>query len=340
MGLFSPRERTLKLLDPAWKWATWLCLCAAMAGCNPQTTTHSSTNSPGNHAVETTISADGEMIAALDRVPPHGYPRLRIKRLLPQAMPWEDVPISPHITSIRFGLTGKQLLLTEQIDEAQRSVLVSWDMDQRNQDPTLLYEGYRLVFPLEFKPGHYLVRSCDNGRADWPCSGGSFTWQWEWIHEGQQIQLTDRTTHPEPLLYSQPNVVGERGFFWFTTYKEPRFITTSFKGHQLDTPALPFDENTRRIVCEPTLSRCLERYIKGTTAERKFIFAFRVHYHGQTCLVPRVVGFGDQVSFTPDGLSAITANADSSTLPRAVVVLDFQPGQCEPTSVEFHPFEE
>lgn len=318
-------------------WGVLLFVVLVGSGCNPTTGYQQSGGMP---IVETTISADGEMIAALDRVPPHGYPRLRIKRLLPQEGKWQEVPISPHISSIRFGLTGKQLLLTEVIDETLRSVLVTWDMERRDEPPTLLYVGHRLVFPIEFKPDHYLVRSCNNERPDWPCTKSSFNEQWEWVHGGQQVQVFNREDHPEPLLYSQPTVVGERGFFWFTTYKGRRFITSSFKGQHLDTPEIPFDDATADIKCDQVQQRCLHTFVQGKTPERKFIYAFSAHYDGLSCDVPGLAGFGDRFSLTPDGRAAVTAWADGARLPRRVVVMRFRAGECTPISVEHHPFEE
>jgi hypothetical protein len=280
------------------------------------------------------------MVAAFDDPRVGHPPRLRIKRLLPEQGPWEEVPISPYINSVFFGVQGKHLLLTEVIDESLQSVLVSWDMEQRDTPPTLLYKGYRLVFPMEIKPGHYLVRSCNNERADWPCTQRVFSWQWEWIHNGQNIQVFNRKDQDEPLLYGQPTVVGERGFFWFTNYKGLRFITLSFRGQQLEPPSITFDENTRNIKCDRKAERCLERFIQGVTEDRKFIYAFRVHYQGRICPVPGIAGFGDAYSLTPDGLAAVSANASGSYLPRTVVVMRFQPGQCAPIAVQFLPFEE
>jgi len=288
--------------------------------------------------VETTISADGEMIAALDRPPPHRVPRLRIKRLLPQEGAWQEVPISQHISSVRFGLTGKQLLLTEVIDETLRSVLVSWDMERLDMPPNLLYAGHRLDFPIEFKPGHHLVRSCNNERADWPCTRRGFNVQWEWVHDKRSVQVF--STKGDTLFYSQPTVVGERGFFWFTKLGAPRFITFSFKGWQLDTPELPYDDATTNIKCDQSLQRCLGSRQQGLTPERKFIYAFSVFYNGQTCEVQGLAGFGDKFSITPDGRTAVTAWADSAQLARRVVVMRFKPGQCAPVAVEQHPFEE
>jgi len=57
-------------------------------GCKPTTGYQQGGGMP---IVETTISADGEMIAALDRPPPHRVPRLRIKRLLPEEGEWQEV---------------------------------------------------------------------------------------------------------------------------------------------------------------------------------------------------------------------------------------------------------
>ena len=319
---------------------TSLCLgllAVLLSACNPTTGYQQGGGMP---VVETTISADGEMIAALDRPPPHRAPRLRIKRLLPQEGTWQEVPISPHISSIRFGLSGKQLLLTEVIDETLRVVLVSWDMERLDAPPTLLYTGYRLVFPIEFKPGHYLVRSCNNKRESWPCTDRVFNSQWEWVHDKRPVQVFDRKSFPEPLLYGQPTVVGERGFFWFTNFKERRFITLSFKGQQLDTPEIPFDDTTTNIKCDQSLQRCMRSIQQGLTPERKFIYAFSVFNAGQSCDVPELAGFGDVFSITPDGRAAVTAWADSAQLARRVVVMRFKPGQCAPVSVEQYPFEE
>lgn len=290
--------------------------------------------------VESTISADGEMIAALDWIPPHRVPRLRIKRLLPEEEPWQEVPISPYINTIRFGLIGKQLLLTEVIDESLRSVLVEWNMDELDEPPSLLYEGYRLSFPIEFKPGHYLIRSCSNERPGWPCTERSFNWQWEWINNNQQLQVFNRTDVPEPLLYSQPSVVDERGFFWFTRYKKNRFITLSFNNQQLETPDLPFDDTTTNIECDGAIQRCLRLFIRDSPIRATYTYGISVQYDGQSCDQSTLAGYGDKFSLTPDGNAAVIAWADSANQPRHIVVMRFTPGQCEPISFERYPFEE
>lgn len=312
-------------------------LVVLLTACNPTTGYQQHGSMP---VVETTISADGEMIAALDRPPPHRQPRLRIKRLLPRESAWQEVPISPHISSVRFGLTGKQLLLTEVIDKTKLAVLVTWDMERLDAPPTLLYTGYRLDFPIEFKPDHYLVRSCNNERESWPCTDRVFNWKWEWVHDKRPMQVFDRKDAHEPLLYGQPTVVGERGFFWFTDFRRRRFITLSFKGQKLDAPEIPFDDATTNVECDQALQRCLRRFQQGLTAERKFIYAFSVFYAGQSCEVPGLAGFGDAFSLTPDGRAAVTAWAEGAELPRRVVVMRFRPGQCAPVSIQPHPFEE
>lgn len=320
-----------------WQGFTLCVMALLLTGCNPQMPQPSSQPS----RIETTISADGEMVAALDWPPPHGAPRLRIKRLLPQESPWEELPISPYISSIYFGMTGKQLLLTEVIDETLRSVLVSWDMDKPDSPPTLLYEGYRLDFPTEFKPGHYLVRSCNNERADRPCTQRVFSWQWEWVHNNQQVQLINRAVYPDLLLFSQPTIVGEQGFFWFDhDPKNSRFITLAFKGQQLDDPDIAFDESVRDIKCDRALQRCLHSFIQGLTLDRKFIYAFTTTQGSESCLVPKLAGFPSGFSITPDGRAAVAGWADGHDQPRRVVVIRFNPGQCAPDSVQLHPFEE
>lgn len=288
--------------------------------------------------VESTISADGEMIAALDWIPPHRVPRLRIKRLLPEKEPWQEVPISPYITDIHFGLTGKKLLLTEVIDESLRSVLVEWNMDELDAPPSLLYEGYRLNFPIEFKPGHYLIRSCNNERPDRPCTRRGFNWQWEWVNNHQQIQVFNRTIVDETLLYSQPTVVGERGFFWFTRFKGNRFIALSFINQQLETPDLPFDDTTANIMCDSDMQRCLQKFIRDSPIRATYTYGISVQYDGQSCDLSTLAGYGDKFSLTPDGNAAVIAWADSANQSRHIVVMRFNPGQCEPILIERHPF--
>jgi len=314
-----------------------LILVLLLTGCNPQMPKPS--NQPSR--IQTTISADGEMIAALDWPLPHRVPRLRIKRLLPQESPWQELPISPYISSIYFGMTGKQLLLTEVTDETLRSVLVSWDMDKPDSPPTLLYEGYRLDFPTEFKPGHYLVRSCNNERADWPCTKRVFNDQWEWVHKSQQMQVfNDRE---KALLYHQPIIVGERGFFWFHTFRQDAknspFVTLAFKDQQLDEPDIAYDETVTGIKCDRALERCLIRYEKGTNIERRIFGGSRVAYGGQTCEIPELTGYVDTFFITPDGRAAVFAWSNTDQ-PSRLIVIRFKPGQCAPDSVQHHPFEE
>jgi hypothetical protein len=308
-------------------------IAALSAACEPIVTARQSDGVP---RLEATISADGEMVTVLDKPPPLGVPRLRMKRLRPHETPWKDIPISPYISSVYFGLHGKNLLLTETIDASLRSVLVSWDLEKLETPPVMLYEGYRLNFPLEFKTGHYLMRSCNTEREDWRCTRRTFNSQWEWVHNRRSVQVFDQG----PLLFSQPSVVGDLGFFWFDTHKGAHFITHQFKGRQFEPPKIPYDDSTTNIKCDQKLHRCLRLLRKGTTPDRLFIYAFSSYFDGQLCDLPNLSGYSDGFSLSPDGRHAVITMGKRADLPREVIVLRFKPGDCQPESVQYYPFKE
>jgi hypothetical protein len=210
-------------------------------------------------------------------------------------------------------------------------------MEKPETSPQLLYEGYRLVYPVEFKPDHYLVRSCNNERADWKCTDRVFNGQWEWVHNKRQLQVLQTN---ESLLYSQPTVVGDRGFFWFAKYNEPHFITLSFKGKNLDSPKVPFDNTTSNIECDQSVQRCLLLLQRGETTDRKLIYQYSSYYAGTSCDLPNLSGFSDGFSLTPDGKYAVTAMAERAELPRRVVVMRFKPGACQPEFFHSYSLEE
>lgn len=307
-----------------------------LSACNPTPIDHQVN---GSLAIESTISADGEMIAVLDRPPPRGIPRLRTKRLLPHETEWKNIAISSYITNIRFGLNGKNLLLTEVLGDSQQAILASWDLEKPEKNPTLLHEGYRLAFPIEFKPDHYLVRSCNNERSDWPCTDSTFNSQWEWVHNRKSLKVFDRKTFPNPLLFSQPTIARDDGFFWFDSHKTPHFIAMGFNGETMDSPKLPLDESTTNIKCDQQVQRCLQLFQKSTAPNGNIIYAFTIHENGMTCKLQNVEGFSDGYSLSPDGKSAVISIAERADMHRDVVVLRFKKGACPPTSIQKYSFE-
>jgi hypothetical protein len=75
------------------------------------------------------------------------------------------------------------------------------------------------------------------------------------------------------------------------------------------------------------------------TNQTTFVWGIRVFDGANRCELTDVKGYLDEVTVTPDGRAAVIPQARSSSEPRHVVVLRFQPGQCEPTDIQRLYFE-
>ena len=290
-----------------------------------------------------TLSADGKLLAVLDRSGQE-TPRLRLKWLDRQE-PWLELPAPKYTNSIRFGLTGYELLLTHaRPGPAGASQLSRWDASNPSKPSEILYEGARVTFPVEVKPGQVLIRMCSAPVGDEACKGNSSIW-WALVQDGKATTVPGTRFQ----LYGQPNLVEGGGFWLEDEYfsqkrgnKEHREITAfalpGGKLPQFDTSR--FNSKTADLQCDRKLGRCLNHYDTGERIGGSLIvYGLKVFDGTNTCDVPALKGWHDDFSVTPDGRAAVISRSRLSAEPRHVVVLRFVPGQCEPASIEPFYFE-
>lgn len=159
--------------------------------------------------IEATISSDGKLVANLARSG-HEEPLLRIK-WLDKDEPWQTLPAPMFTNSIRFGLKGYGLLLSHALpDNLALGQLTRWDLGDLNKESEAIAQLPELAFPIEVKPGEYLVRTCD-AYTDPPDScrrkGGT-----SWLLVTANQEPVKLTSNYESITVSQPNVT-DKGFF-------------------------------------------------------------------------------------------------------------------------------
>jgi hypothetical protein len=291
--------------------------------------------------VYSTISAEGDMIATLANIGTDNV-RLMVMDLRSDARNWKELAVPKYTTSIRFGMQGRDLLLTYNIGEQEKAVLAKWDMNNPAQGPQQIYAANGLVFPVEVAPGEYLVRACyptPQGRCH-PAVGAV----WDLVKDQKLIH---RYSAPVALNYSQPNVVLGQGFYWMKVPGEyqkeeefPGFKRFAFPGKQEpEIQVSTISKDSTNLDCDHTSSRCLRSFITnfGGKYDSKFpdyVYGAEVLYGSAHCLVTGVAGYYDNISLTPNGNSAVVSLAPKYDQPRHVVVIHFKPGQCEAQSVE------
>ena len=291
-----------------------------------------------------TISADGKLLAVLDKTGQE-TPRLRIKWLDRQE-PWLELPAPKYTNSIRFGLTGYDLLLTHARPGPKgASQLSRWDASNPSKPSEILYEGARVAFPVEVQPGQFLIRMCSAPVEDKACEGNSSIW-WALVEGGKATTVPGTRFQ----LYSQPNIVEGGGFWLESEYysekrgnKEHREITAfALQGGKLPQFDISrFDSKSLDIRCDQKASRCLVKYLTDERINGSlYVYGFKVFDGTNTCDVPELKGWHDESSITPDGRAAVISRSRVGTEPRHVVVLRFVSGQCQPESMQSHYFEE
>jgi hypothetical protein len=288
--------------------------------------------------IEPTISSDGKLLAVLDRIGQE-TPRLRIK-WLDRDEPWVEIDGPKYANSIRFGLTGYQLLLTHARPGPQgASQLSRWDASQPTKQSEILFEGTRIAFPIEVKPGQVLVRMCPQPPGEGACARGHGL-VWALIENGQATPIKDTRS----LLYSQPNVVNG-GFFWL---EDEYFSKKRGDDSKREITAFPFpggeapqfdishfDGKSRHLQCDQEKKRCLLKYLTDERVNgQTYVYGFKILDGSNACILKEVKGWQDHFSITPDGRSAVISLSRVSEEPRHVAVLRFTPGACEPTSIQ------
>lgn len=311
-------------------------LAGLLSACNPD---YRGGDKPILH---TTISADGQMVAALLNA---GTDKqlLRVRNLTTDTT-WRTVLAPPLTQTIRFGLQGHELLLTHRKpDWPAKDYLSKFDLDKPETGLQKIYETEDgLAFPVEVTPGQVMVRT--HKPAD-PKTGKMFLGDSYWIlvGPGEKVQKVG----PESVLpYAAPNIVGS-GFFWtedqigMNDDAHPRLLRFPLPGGSApDISQEKFDKNTFKVICDRRGGRCLRQYISNLGKGGPFIYDLELTLGTARCQVPGVAGTGDGVSITPDGKAAIMSLASASDKPRHVVVIRIKSQQCEAVSVQHINFEE
>jgi hypothetical protein len=296
-----------------------------------------------NPVLHTTISADGQMIAALANA---GTPRQMLCiRSLATDTQWRSVQAPPLTQTIRFASQGHQLLLTYYLPQAKLSVLARLDADKPDSPAQKLFEAESLAFPVEVSPGRVMVRtrkpSDPNSTVQRFYLSG---YHWILVGPGQQVEKVGPDT---VLPYGTPNIVGS-GFFWteeqMDEKKEPHPQVLSYPlpgGRAPEFPRERLEKNTWTVACDQTAKRCLRKHVTNRDQRPAvtYIYDVDVLFGSERCKLPGVAGAQDVVSVTPDGSAAVMSFASGHDKPRHVVVMRFKPQQCEPTAVQHFDFE-
>lgn len=286
----------------------------------------------------TTISSDGKLIAALDKMGKEA-PRLRIK-WIDKNEPWQELQAPPFTNDIRFGLTGYGLLLTHYLPgKAREAQVTRWDVSDLSQPSETLYIGTNLAFPIEPTPGQVLVRSCTP--YDWKPDSCSADW-FLVLPNGTAQQITPKK---DSLLYRQPNITPG-GFFWFDRHskqekREYRSVLAYAlpSGREPEVDVSMLNKFTMDLVCDYQTQRCLHGFLAGKNpVTGHFIYDIEIFEGSNRCRPTGLTGWSDGQSVTPDGRMAVMSLAQAYDSPRHVVVMHFKPGQCEPTLINHLKF--
>ena len=302
-----------------------------------------SSRASGNTVLHTTISADGQIVAALWNA--GSEQQVLCVRHLATDTRWRSVKAPALTQSIRFASQGHDLLLTYAVPAINREVLARLDMDRPGADPVKVYEAEDLAFPVEIGPGLILVRTRKPTDPKGPKLYYLSGYHWILIGPGNQVKKVG----PDPVLpYNAPNVVGS-GFFWVEEQtgakKEAHPLVLSYPLPGGTAPVFSrerLDKNTFTVRCDATANRCLRKYLTndGQRPAVPYIYDVEVLLGSQRCKLPGVAGWLDSFSITPDGNAAVLSTAAGSDKPRHVVAIKFNPQQCSPTSIQHIHFEE
>ena len=317
-----------------------LTVCMGLTGCKPDYPRREKLT------LETTISADGLMVAALSNAGEE-KPRLRINRLNDDKG-WQDIPAPMFTNSVRFGLKGHKLLLTHLIPgEGITAQLTLWNLDDLNQQSQVIHQGNRLRHPIEVNSGEFMVQTCEPFKDATDCDN-PFNFYWVFIDKHGAVKKVG----PKSSWRRAPNIVG-RGFFWIEDRVRLENQDAGHPGvlaYALPNGSAPqFDEtrlskSTSSLECDYKAKRCLRSYISNPERNGVFIgtFVYDVEiFHGSNACHPEgLAGWSDGKALTPSGDAGVMSLAAAYDKPRHVVVMQFKPQQCEPTTIQHLYFEE
>lgn len=303
-----------------------------------------------------TLSADGKLLAVLENAGTE-HAKLLTRRVDQPASAWQELPLPTFTNSAWFGLEGQAILLTHHLPRSTDiGQLTRWDLADLKKESEVIYQGPFLAFPIEARPGEYLVRSCkpkeyrnsdvNSCRERW-----AFGTYWMLVRDRNSPALRMTPDGAEPT-FSQPSVT-RKGFFWVTlnirghgefskeVLGSPGLLSFPLPGGQAPTLSPDEVKTSSDFVCDRDMVRCIREYNAGTDAKTaRFIYRFEVVYGSQRCPLDGLIGYGGVVSFTPDGRAAVVPLPPTETLPRRVAVIRFAPEGCEPISAQQFEIEE
>jgi hypothetical protein len=300
--------------------------------------------------LQTTISSDGKMVAALDRIGTE-QPRLRVIRV-DDGSSWKELPAPPYTTSIHFGLNGYDLLLTHHIGDHSVADLLKWNIVDPSMPMERIYRSSGLAFPMEISPDKYLVRECRTSvHSPEVCQkfGGN---QWRVLTSKHTVGVFSK-----PIgvgSYSQPNLIDGKGFFW-KNLKGGEVYYDGHNGEENKTPSfliVPFGEEEfldldelevegseiTNVRCDFNAERCLRSFVSHKDRDRLFVYDVDFFYKGSRCYVEGLQGYSDGAFVTPYGNAAVMSLATRYDQVRNVVVMRFEFGKCEPVSIQYIQF--
>jgi hypothetical protein len=229
---------------------------------------------------EVTISADGKLLAVLENTGT-AQAKLLTRRIDQDTSSWQELPLPVFTSSVRFGLKGQALLLTHDLPENDdMGQLTRWDLADLQKNSEVIYQGPFLAFPIEARPGEYLVRSCqprkylnsDVNSCRERYADGTY---WMLVRD-QNTPPVRLTPDGVKLTFSQPSVTPQ-GFFWVTEnikergdFSKGKFgspgMLSSFPLPNGKAPTLSKEvvKTSTDVVCDRSMVRCIRQYNAGT----------------------------------------------------------------------------
>lgn len=342
-----PQERSSPIMSQSlcqrwrgpWAYAIATAVAVLIAACGKPE--YPSSKPP---SLQATISADGMMVAALDRTDTAAPTLFLFDLRFDDRIEARELPVPPFTNGIRFGLRGYELLLTHLIGDRSVGDLVKWDLSEPRNPPKHVYRGVALNFPLELQPGMFLVRTCTPPEDD---PGTCMRWGVSWILVTENGEVDQAFAAKESAFWqSWPNYLSGAGVYWANERAHraspsappkdlPHFVKEVIPGGQEpDTSHLErLGEDARDFACDHASLRCLRVFIAnwGQTRGDPYRYDVDVVFGDERCTVDN----GDWSyiagqSVTPDGRAAVLTVADEYAGPRRVVVLRFDDDQCGP----------
>ena len=325
----------------ALKFSAVIAFCGQLAWANACVV---STRAKWDSVIHTTVSADGQMVAALWNA--GTKEQVLCFRLLANDARWQSVKAPPLTRTIQFAVQGHDLLLTSAEPAMNRDVLARLNIDKPGAEAVRIHVGGNLAFPVEISPGRIMVRT--RVAAEPKAANPSYLLGYRWIVVGPDGRI--EKVGPDPIFpYSAPNIVGS-GFFWVDARpgplqpeQHPIFHSFALPGGVAPTmPRARFSKDTFNVRCDRSATRCLRNFISnlGQKPQGKFVYDIEVFFGPASCRLQGVSGRHSAISITPDGNTAVFAMEAINDKAPHVVAIKFNSQRCDPLSIQHFYLEE